>query len=120
LALSGGRIGILMDSHGQLAYNGIQSAKPGNDAANADFPGSGSVCTSGGGPGLQNQLSKSTNLLSSTTSENDAENLAFYLALLAKKSPDLALVVKQWGNLPEAVRAGIIAMVRSVTPVKGG
>jgi hypothetical protein len=35
------------------------------------------------------------------------------LALLAKKSPDLGLVVERWDILPEAVRAGIVAMVKA-------
>jgi hypothetical protein len=35
------------------------------------------------------------------------------LALLARKSPDLALVVERWEALPEAVRAGIVAMVKA-------
>jgi hypothetical protein len=39
--------------------------------------------------------------------------LASCLALLAQKSPDLALVVEHWDNLPEAVRAGIVALVKA-------
>jgi hypothetical protein len=39
--------------------------------------------------------------------------LASCLALLAKKSPDLALLVERWDGLPEAVRAGIVAMVKA-------
>jgi hypothetical protein len=35
------------------------------------------------------------------------------LALLAQKQPDLALVVERWEALPEAIRAGILAMVRA-------
>jgi hypothetical protein len=34
------------------------------------------------------------------------------LAFLAQKSPDLALIVKRWDNLPEPVRACIVAMVK--------
>jgi hypothetical protein len=34
------------------------------------------------------------------------------LALLAKKSADLALLIERWETLPEALRAGIMAMVR--------
>jgi hypothetical protein len=30
-------------------------------------------------------------------------------------NPDLAAVVDAWGRLPEAVRAGIVAMVRAAT-----
>jgi len=42
--------------------------------------------------------------------------LAFYLALLAQKSPDLALLVERWDGLPEPVRAGILAMVKAASP----
>jgi hypothetical protein len=35
------------------------------------------------------------------------------LALLARESPDLALVVERWEALPEAIRAAIVAMVKS-------
>jgi hypothetical protein len=35
------------------------------------------------------------------------------LALLAQKSPDLALLVERWDALPEAVRTGIVAMVKA-------
>jgi hypothetical protein len=35
------------------------------------------------------------------------------LALFAKASPDLAFIVEGWDGLPEALRAGIIAMVRA-------
>jgi hypothetical protein len=38
------------------------------------------------------------------------------LALFAKRSPDLALVVERWDDLPEAVRAGMVAMVMRPTP----
>jgi hypothetical protein len=38
------------------------------------------------------------------------------LALLTQKSPDLAVVVERWEALPEAVRAGIVAMVRAAEP----
>ncbi|MEA3368002.1 MAG: hypothetical protein U9R68_07810 [Planctomycetota bacterium] len=35
------------------------------------------------------------------------------MALLSEKSPDLAAVAKAWPHLPEAVRAGIVAMVKA-------
>ena len=46
-------------------------------------------------------------------STSDAERLAFCLALLRQQSPDLALLAERWNELPEAVRAGIMAMVRA-------
>jgi hypothetical protein len=39
--------------------------------------------------------------------------LASCLAFLSQKSPDLALLLERWDALPEAVRAGIVAMVRA-------
>jgi hypothetical protein len=46
--------------------------------------------------------------------------LAYTLALLVKESPDLALLIETWDSIPDAVRAGIIAMVKaSAAPVKG-
>jgi hypothetical protein len=35
------------------------------------------------------------------------------LAFLAEKTPDVALIVWRWDALPEAVRAGIVAMVKA-------
>jgi hypothetical protein len=37
------------------------------------------------------------------------------LALLARKSNDLALVVERWDRLPDAVRSGIVAMVKAAS-----
>jgi hypothetical protein len=36
------------------------------------------------------------------------------LALLRETTPDLALMVERWADLSEAVRAGIVALVRAV------
>jgi len=38
------------------------------------------------------------------------------LSFLAQESPDLAVIVERWDRLPEAVRAGIVAMCRSAVP----
>jgi hypothetical protein len=69
--------------------------------------------------GLENQCAgetqadASTNLSISSNAnpKNSAAVLASCLALLARKSPDLALVVERWDTLPEALRAGILAMI---------
>ena len=55
LALSGGRKGALVDSNGLRAGNGLQCVDTEKTVVAAGFPHSGSVCTSGEGPGLQNQ-----------------------------------------------------------------
>jgi hypothetical protein len=39
--------------------------------------------------------------------------LALCLALLTQESADLALVVESWDGLPEAIKAAILALVRS-------
>lgn len=63
--------------------------------------------------GLQNRCGDTVTRDYTTTSGNDKENSADYLALLERESPDLALLVRRWDSLPEAVRAGIVAMVRA-------
>jgi integrase len=63
--------------------------------------------------GLGNRPADSTNTNSLTTYD-DAENvLAFCLAFLDRESPDLAAVVRSWSTLSEAMRAGILTMVRA-------
>jgi hypothetical protein len=89
----------------------VQSESPENDAVFAEFPGFGSVCTSGGVPGLQNQWAKATSLSETASSANDAENLAF---CLARKSPDLAKVIEAWPTLPDHIRKAILALVEMV------
>jgi hypothetical protein len=41
--------------------------------------------------------------------------LAYSLAREVEKDPDLALLVERWDSLPEAVRAGIVAMVKAAS-----
>jgi hypothetical protein len=45
-----------------------------------------------------------------------APHLALSLARETQIDPDLALLVKRWDALPEALRAGIVAMVKAVQP----
>jgi len=40
--------------------------------------------------------------------------LGAFAAEIGPKAPDLAAVVSAWPGLPEALRAGILAMVKSV------
>ena len=49
-----------------------------------------------------------------TSAQEGASVLASRLALLVQKSPDLALLVERWDTLPEAMRAGMMAMVRAL------
>jgi len=61
---------------------------------------------------LQSADATTQPIVSTDTSENASRDLAFCLALLTRKSPDLALLVERWDALPEALRAGIMAMVK--------
>jgi hypothetical protein len=65
--------------------------------------------------GLANRWNLSASSDSSTASGNPKDNLASCLALLARQSPDLALLVKVWDTLPDPVRAGIVAMVKAAS-----
>ena len=62
---------------------------------------------------LQSANASAQPFVASNTSANDAERLAFCLAFLNQKSPDLALLVQRWDSLPSAVQVGIVAMVKA-------
>jgi hypothetical protein len=47
------------------------------------------------------------------TSRNPPNYLARCLALLDRQQPELALVLRAWDELPEAIRAGIVATVKT-------
>jgi hypothetical protein len=49
----------------------------------------------------------------SRASADDPGVLPCCLALLTRKCPDLATVVRRWDALPEAARCGIVAIVRA-------
>lgn len=58
--------------------------------------------------------SPQTKLVNNLTEDNasaDEADLAFCLALLREKQPDLACVIKTWPDLSESMKAGIVAMV---------
>ena len=48
------------------------------------------------------------------SSDNVNSVLASCLAIIRETSPDLATIVAAWHTLPEAVRVGILAMVRAM------
>jgi hypothetical protein len=66
--------------------------------------------------GFRDRATVSANLTPISPSDTPPKNLASCLALLARQSPDLALVAERRESLPEAVRAGIVAMVRAAHP----
>ena len=49
------------------------------------------------------------------TYETTTPRLADSLADLLQNDPDLAAVIRTWPGLPEAVRAGIVAMVKAAS-----
>jgi hypothetical protein len=73
------------------------------------------------GAGLENRHLQpdafSTSANGNTTSGNTAgraeNDLAVCLAFLAKRSADLAFLAERWEQIPDAVRAGILAMVKA-------
>jgi len=66
--------------------------------------------------GLGNRPTVSATNNSLTTCDESQSVLAFCLAFFDRESPELAAVVRSWSTLPEAVRAGIVAMVRASVP----
>jgi hypothetical protein len=48
--------------------------------------------------------------------QNPESVLASCLALLAEKDPDLAALLTAWPMLPDALKAGIVAMVKAAYP----
>ncbi len=63
--------------------------------------------------GLENRCAPVVSSCNSETSNNGESDWALCLALLARKAPDLALVIQRWSSLPEAVQTGILAMIRA-------
>jgi len=52
---------------------------------------------------------------SHTVTSNAPEPLAHSLAYQVEKDPSLKLLVERWHCLPEAIRAGIAAMVKATS-----
>jgi hypothetical protein len=70
--------------------------------------------------GLENRFTDSPTNSNSSTSGNSIKNLASCLAFLSQRSPELALLVQSWETLPDAVRAGIMAMVKASSGTQTG
>ncbi len=64
--------------------------------------------------GLKIRSDSSVKPESAITSEDGPDVLADCLAFLGQEMPDLAAVVSAWPRLPEAVKAGILAMVKAM------
>ena len=64
--------------------------------------------------GFENRSAADVTRDEKNTSDEPAERLG---VLLGASDPDLALIVERWDTLAEAVRTGILAMVRASAPV---
>ncbi len=62
--------------------------------------------------GFEDRKALSPSYDSVGTSDDDEKRLAFCLAFLSEKTPDLALLVQRWDTLPAVLKTGIVAMVR--------
>ena len=51
--------------------------------------------------------------------ESPDDDLARSLALLVRNCPELNTIVQAWPSLPDAVRAGILAMVKASSDDEG-
>jgi hypothetical protein len=63
--------------------------------------------------GLGNQGGIAVTADAAGTCQSDKEHSAFCSAFLAKNSPDLATIIDAWATLPDALKAGILAMVKA-------
>ncbi len=73
----------------------------------------GSACSAGAGPGLQNRgvddvSTKPRKGLGKPTNEVTAQG-----PHRASNDPELSAIIDAWDRLPEALRAGIVAMVKA-------
>ena len=58
-------------------------------------------------------MTDSANIVASTTCNGGESVLPECLPFLRRKSPDLTLIIERWPGLPEAVKAGIVAIVEA-------
>jgi hypothetical protein len=63
--------------------------------------------------GLGNRPAGDTSSVMPMTSDCNEIRVADCVAFLAENRPDLAAVVEAWDRLPDAIRQGIVAMVRA-------
>jgi hypothetical protein len=66
--------------------------------------------------GFRNRAEDAVTIDGNSTYAPDAVCSAFCSAFLVKNSPDLMVIVDAWASLPEAIRAGILAMVKAAKP----
>ena len=64
--------------------------------------------------GLQNRCPDDVTPENADTCESCPARVASGVAFLVESDPDFALVADRWPTLPEALRAGIVAMIRAI------
>ena len=67
----------------------------------------------GARPGLQNRGRDSSSTISDKKLRNHTPALTAQGQRAGSNDPDLAVVIESWDRLPEAIKAGILAMVRA-------
>jgi hypothetical protein len=72
----------------------------------------------GARPGLQNRGDVDASFKSRKNLRKETTSSAAQGQRAASNDPDLAAVVKAWAKLPEAIKAGILAMVNAASEVQ--
>ena len=67
-------------------------------------------------PLIKSQQGKSKNLEKNEDSEKGAAHCAAVCAESLSADPDLQLILATWSELPQAIKAGIAAMVKAAKP----
>ena len=69
-------------------------------------------------PLIKSQMVDSPKSFRSTTLRISPASLAHHLPIDKRQTPcpDLTSVITSWSDLPEAIRAGIVAMIRATKP----
>jgi hypothetical protein len=80
------------------------------------IPSAGSVSVAGARPGLQNRGDDAVSSKSHKNLRKPPVTVAAHGQRAASDDPDLAAVAEAWPDLPEAIKAGIVAMVKAASP----
>ena len=107
---------VIAGSAVQNSMNATPLEKRDSDAYSRVLPladVTGSVSVAGARSGLQNRGSESPSTISHKSLRNQAPSLTAHGQRAASNDPDLAVVNDAWPQLPEAVRASILMLVKA-------